>query len=77
MYREEVPKLLKKNPNHFTDLELAVSTVDFSYFDDAKERALEEKRKNEEKSQFLGDAVRKTVGEPSAEELIFLSKFGK
>lgn len=73
MYKLAVSDLLSKNPNHFDELGLTISTVDFSYFDNAKERAQEEKRQIEEKNNLLRSLAKEPMDEMSK---IFAQKFG-
>lgn len=53
MYQIRVSGLLAKDPDHFKKLELVTSVVNFTYFDDVKERAVAEKKKLEERNRLL------------------------
>lgn len=59
-YQLEVIKLLTENKNHFDNLDLVQSTVDFSYFDDAKERAIREKKRIEQHNKMITSLQQKT-----------------
>lgn len=71
MYKLAVSELLSKNPHHFSELGLAISTVDFSYFDNAKERALEEKRQMEERNNLLRSLAKEPIAEPKIQKSNF------
>jgi hypothetical protein len=55
-YQTRTAQLLKANPDHFINpiVKIKLNVADFSYFDNIKERAIEEREYNRDHAKILG-----------------------